>query len=122
MPISEPTLPLPRKREWAGPQSNATLVLGVLGAVPLAVLAPGTLCGHWLLPFGWVALLSILAPLACLLGSKERSSIRAGRSPIAGAQFVVAGTVLGIIGTGVLALLALLFVFLMVSGPIAGRP
>ena len=77
------------------PQSSSTqavtaLVLGILGVVCCA----------------------LLAPIAWYLGNQEQKAIREGRSPAAGEGLAKAAVILGIIGT-ILLVLSLLWIFFM---------
>ncbi|MCS7185674.1 MAG: DUF4190 domain-containing protein [Armatimonadetes bacterium] len=70
------------QQEPASTRAVWALVLGILGLV---------LCG-------------VLAPFAWWLGSTELKDINAGLSPQSGKGLAIAGMVLGIIGTALLAL------------------
>jgi Domain of unknown function (DUF4190) len=87
-PLASPPPPPtgPPVSSAASTQAITALVLGILGV----------LCCH------------PLAPVAWYLGLNEARAIRAGRAPVAGEGFAMAGKILGIIGTVIL-VLGLLF-------------
>jgi hypothetical protein len=75
---------------------NATLalVLGILGLVG----GLGSCCCCLFV------LLAICAPIAWVLGHRELTAIREGRSPAAGEGAARAGMICGMVGSGILAL------------------
>lgn len=86
------TVPGEGQTEKASSQAITALVIGLIGIM--------TCCGV------------ILSPIAWYLGVQEQKAIREGRSPVAGEALAKIATILGIVGTVVLALLVL-WIFLM---------
>jgi uncharacterized membrane protein YjgN (DUF898 family) len=75
-------------------QATTVLVLGILGLVVCGVLAP----------FAWV------------MGNRELEAIRAGRRPPENRSTANAGRILGIIGTVLIGLVVLFFIFVLGLG------
>jgi hypothetical protein len=96
----------------ASPQSasamaTASLILGIIGIV--GVLGGCCCCiSH---------ALSLCAPVAAILGYRERQAIQEGRSPQAGAGMAQAGMILGMVGTGLMILYMIaIIVWIIVAG------
>jgi Domain of unknown function (DUF4190) len=88
-PLTQPPPPpIAPESATASSQAITALVLGILGVI----------CCH------------PLAPVAWYLGHQEGRAIRAGQAPAAGEGFALAGKILGIIGTVLLAI-GLLWIF-----------
>lgn len=84
-----------------GPSSGSAtlaLILGILGVIG----GLGSCCCCLFL------LLALCAPVAWFLGQRELAAIRAGQSSAAGEGSARAGMVLGMVGSGLLALYVLL--------------
>ena len=95
------TTPVGSSQSSSG-QATTALVLGIVGI----------LCCQ------------ILGPVAWYLGYQEGQKIRAGQSPAAGEGFAKAGMILGIIGSALLVLTILWFVFaggIAILGAMMGR-
>jgi hypothetical protein len=83
------TISNPGQQQSSSSQAITALVLGILGII---------CCGF-------------LAPIAWYLGNQEQQAIREGRSPIAGEGLAKAASILGIIGTVLLALTLIWILF-----------
>jgi hypothetical protein len=86
------TVPGEGQTEKASSQAITALVIGLIGIM--------TCCG------------TVLSPVAWYLGNQEQKAIREGRSPAAGESLAKIATILGMVGTAILALL-ILWIFLM---------
>jgi hypothetical protein len=91
--MSEETYVIPQKQS-PGNTALVSLILGIVGILG----SLGSCCCCFSL------VLAVCSPVAAFLGYRERKDIDAGRSPQAGAGMAQAGFILGLVGTGLLAL------------------
>lgn len=89
------TVPGEGQTDKPSSQAITALVIGLIGIL--------TCCG------------TVLSPIAWYLGVQEQRAIAAGRSPAAGENLAKIATILGIVGSVVLALIVL-WIFLLGGG------
>lgn len=91
--MSQETYVIPQKQS-PGNMALVSLILGIVGVLG----SLGSCCCCFAL------ILAVCSPIAAFLGHREKKDIEAGRSPQAGSGMAQAGFILGLIGTGLLAL------------------